>query len=149
MSEHTRSEFEPTYPLESHQAPSPNIELLRKTVEWVEFQELLTADNPEREWNQQHWIFRNGAGWSCETTMCFAGKIAMDDGWEPLWGFCNGNPNSAPTVVKNDMVGGVQDVATELLGLDPFNDYHIRLFAAHNTAADIRHIAEVIAGEKL
>lgn len=134
----------------------PNIPLLRKMVEWVEEQDQLTEN---REWYQGNWVAvdLNGmpvnwwADWEqaaglhkvdyCGTAYCVAGKVAEMHGWESVEGSSR---------IYNKATGafsGVGTVARELLGLTETQSH--LLFAASNTAADIRRVAETIAGEKL
>lgn len=121
-----------------------NIPLLRKAVEWAEAE----AAKPWElcEWNQQDTIrppenvlpsFRDlQAGVSvsaqkaaeCGTCFCVAGYVvAVIDG--PAW---------RDSRMKR---------AAEHLGLN--DDDAWDLFAANNTIADVRRIAESIAGERL
>lgn len=122
-----------------------NIPLLRKTVEWVEEQDTLSPrTNPERVWNQRTWyesialgdIF--GLGWSCGTAMCFAGKVAIEAGWEPV---------GQSHVKRGEVLMHIDDAARLELGISE-NDSEY-LFEGDNTAEDIRRIAENIAGERL
>ena len=126
---------------------TPNIPLLRKMVEWVEEQAQLTEN---REWYQADWIVApseylgladEAENW-CGTACCVAGKVALMDGWKPA--FFSG---LATTVTKDGEYREVKEVAAELLGIP---DYGVHpLFDGNNTAADIRRIAEEIAGEPL
>jgi hypothetical protein len=130
---------------------TPNIPLLRKVVEWVEWQEQLIEG---REWYQGAWYEKmDEANWCwCQTAMCVAGKVAWDEGWRPI--FSEGE-SSAQYVVKDEMREYVEDVAADLLGIEPEVDYpnlgltNYPLFAPGNNASDIRRIAEEIAGERL
>lgn len=111
-----------------------NVPLLRKMVKWVEEQEALPRDR--REWRQDWWAQPA----PCGTAYCVAGKIATDAGH---------------TVDRYN--GHIEDgrhaaaVARQLLRASSHNrdNKHGYLFAAHNTAADIRRIAEHMAGERL
>lgn len=114
-----------------------NIPLLRKVVEWVEEQEALSTG--KRQWKQMIWFERNN--W-CGTRCCVAGKVALLEGWEPVW-----EENETARVEKDGEVQGVALVARDLLGLNSFQAD--RLFAARNTAADVRYYAEQLAGERL
>lgn len=128
-----------------------NIPLLRKAVEWVEYQDALPIE--QREWFQGEWV--DADGWrfedlaekevieeseasvlksSCGTAYCVAGYIGQ---------------SLESAYAASDTYEGVHvsDFAAEALGLD-FHE-HVALFSAYNTAADIREIAEEIAGEKL
>lgn len=114
-----------------------NVPLLRKVVEWVESQELI-GPQAGREWYQGTWFGIGLEGWSCGTAMCIAGKLALDDGWTPVNG---------AIVRKAGTEAAVHVVAARLLGIDPYSD--ISLFYGSNTAADIRALAEALAGERL
>jgi hypothetical protein len=132
---------------------SPDVPLLRKTVEWVEEQEALTES---REWDQGSWYAAAYEEPWCGTVYCVAGKIALDHGWKP----CHFLPE-AENWVKDGEVRDIEELASEILGLrvciaersgfaacDP--DQHDQaLFHGDNTAADVRRIAERIAGERL
>lgn len=135
-----------------------NIPLLRKTVEWVEEQETLPIQL--REWQQGSW-FRQvteeelkyeygvelvaNAPW-CDTTMCFAGKIAWDAGWKPVWT----SEHEAARCEKNGEIKDVSHVAAELLGIPHPEDWSdIELFDAGRSAATLRYLAEDLAGEAL
>lgn len=120
--------------------PIPNIPLLRKAVEWVEAQDALPEH--ERQWLQAMyvlpaeapgtWLARLRATYnrpaSCGTCYCVAGKIQHD---------LTGSENEVTA----------RRVAMEALGLT--DDQAFALFAGGNTAADVRRIAEDIAGERL
>lgn len=127
----------------NYPTPTPNVPLLRKMVEWVEEQAALPSK--KRSWHQGVWTAIKGhrdfkKSWSCDTAMCLAGKVAMDDGWLPdLNLFGDG------WVEKDGVRQPVWWVADKLLGLD---DGH-ELYDGENNAADIRRIAEHIAGERL
>lgn len=115
-----------------------NIPLLRKMVEWVEEQELLTEG---REWSQRFWF--SDRSWDqgfCDTAFCMAGKLVIDDGWLP-------SDDHGPTIHKDGQDAYIGAVAANLLELE-FSDAW-GLFSPSNTAADIRLIAEEIAGEPL
>lgn len=128
--------------------PTPNIPLLRKMVEWVEEQAQLTEN---REWYQAAWIvvpseyswLRDEAENWCGTAYCVAGKVALMDGWKPAT-FRSGMTYA---VTKDGEYREVKEVAAGLLGI-PGHGSH-PLFRGNNTAADIRRIAEEIAGEPL
>jgi hypothetical protein len=143
--------------MNDNDSPTVNIPLLRKAVEWVEFQ----ASLPEidREWDQSRYITssdlrarilievtHNGDDFSqyypqlaaisnhCGTAYCVAGYIGQmhDERYK-----------------YEDQIGGthVSTYAMDLLGIDK-DDGHA-LFMGDNTAADVRRIAERIAGEPL
>lgn len=142
-----------------------NIPMLRKAVEWVEEQDKLPKI--ESRWNQGQWltdanVVLNDAAlealggpewfWSatyspqtlrekrkelehlCGTAYCVAGYVAqLHDERYAVSAEVEGNHS--------------QDVARRVLGLSA--DQADRLFYGENTAADVRRIAEEIAGEKL
>jgi hypothetical protein len=143
-----------------------NIPLLRKAVEWVEEQDKLPE--AEREWDQTTWAsarFTNpndpdsiydermlGSGdyymsWDeiqklaeqrglkCGTAYCVAGWIGQqtDSAYKLSWN----PPGKLP----------VDDFAADVLGLTA--EQADELFDEDNSAADVRSIAEGIAGEKL
>jgi hypothetical protein len=139
----------------------PNIPLLRKYVEWVEEQ----AQLPElhREWHQGWWIvdveernrYREATNSSrgqfrdpnvCGTAYCVAGKVVTDAGYKPVYSFTFGTGNIGE-VADGEETYGISELASELLGVT-YEDGN-RLFASHNTAQDIRKVAEEIAGERL
>jgi hypothetical protein len=130
-----------------------NIPLLRKAVEWAEVE---AAKPPElREWEQNWWVltpeerakrreyaeesgdpdyyapFEVAAYYKapeCGTAYCIAGFVAAHEG-------------STETGMR------VQDVACDALGI--YTQEAEALFASQNTIADVRRIAEEIAGERL
>lgn len=112
-----------------------NIPLLRKAVEWVEDE----AQKPavERQWDQSTWI----VGYGCGTTYCVAGYVAMlgDEryGDSRLWVDVDGDGNEIHC----------SDFAQRELGIS--NAEAAELFFADNSAADVRRIAEQIAGGPL
>lgn len=130
-----------------------NIPLLRKGVEWVEEQEALPVMT--RQWMQDMWVTSEEdrvacltGETGCGTAYCLAGWVAMQ---------------KYPELAEIDFawVNGKylrsSDVAAEELGLPGYGvapeQYETsclhKLFSPHNTAADIRRIAEELAGEKL
>lgn len=134
--------------------PEVNISLLRKAVEWVEWQDALAK--PKRQWDQAVWVwFKTKKGtlmkdrrrvaqvvqsnkWECQTVMCLAGFVALEGGWKPT--------TQDGEVTKDGEVRAVPMVAEELLGIRNFNP---GLFNGENDARDIRRIAEQLAGERL
>lgn len=121
----------------------PNVPLLRKMVEWVEEQDALPE---EKEWYQGTWFFTKfhpeEAEW-CDSAMCVAGKVAVDDGWVPRVV----PPHFTGEVIKGEKRENVWVVAAWLLGLEM--EVADVLFNGDNEAHDIRRIAEEIAGERL
>lgn len=120
-----------------------DVPLLRKVVEWVEWQDALYEG---KEWYQGTWFYQSffveETEW-CDSAMCVAGKVATDAGWMPTmvasyYDSC---------VVKDGEKRLVWDVAAELLGLE--QEVADTLFDGDNEAHDIRRIAEGIAGERL
>jgi hypothetical protein len=143
-----------------------NIPLLRKAVEWAEAE----AAKPEidRQWAQRRWVTtpeerardfaEDGIGLSyreaaetlaphCGTAYCIAGYVGQL--LEPRYA----------TSVTVDGVH-VSEFAAEALGIDtsgsrmwhdPYEGQVVvpDLFEEDNTAADVRRIAEEIAGERL
>lgn len=126
-------------------AAEVNIPLLRKAVEWAEAE---AAKPPELcEWQQSMWITprgdepfsvpkyigtlttsQRGRSRECGTCFCVAGFVQFQ----------------ADGIVTED----VADRAAELLGLSGDAQTH-PLFTAFNTIADVRRIAESLAGERL
>lgn len=129
-----------------------NIPLLRKAVEWVESQAALPG--AEREWHQEIWFISAEdthlyTAWgkrlaeqalpSCGTACCVAGWVASQE--EPLIYHHQSN------MYYNRKGEEPAIAAARLLGLTDSQADH--LFSASNSAADIRRIAEGIAGETL
>ena len=107
-------------------APTPDVPLLRRAVGWVESE----AAKPweVREWQQQFWRSYHPF---CGTVYCVAGYVDHIAG-------------------RDTNFDTIADSARQLLGLTGREGK--ALFAAHNTAADVRRIAEDIAaraGERL
>lgn len=135
---------------------NPDVPRLRKYTEWVE--EQATLPEYKRQWNQEFFaltedmLTRQDVWWfgatalevlqaathECGSVCCVAGKVAMDDGWAPLPG---------NQVVRDGVVRHPFHVAKEALGLN--ERQATELFAASNTAEDVRRVAEWIAGERL
>lgn len=125
----------------------PNIPLLRKMVEWAEEQERLTFDRDQRQWAQASWfgkLYRGGRAdeW-CNTTCCIAGKVALIEGWEPVFD----DDGYADSVTLDGETRLVAEIAARTLGLNAHQA--IDLFKSTNTARDVRIVAERIAGERL
>lgn len=129
----------------------PNIPLLRKTVEWVEEQEelLRRVDDGETDvlslvhWDQETWYEETSI---CGAVYCFAGKIALDEGWVPT---LKQRPDTSFSLlmIKDDEVRQVSQIAADALGISFYQAEP--LFNGGNSAARIREVAEGIAGEKL
>lgn len=118
-----------------------NVPLLRKAVEWVEEQAALP--DVDREWNQEFWYLPAGSHFAetgCGTTYCVAGYVALVSGWKPF------DFHMAEDELSKQVVD-VPLIARQLLGIDLFQAEE--LFRAYNTAADVRGVAEAIAGEAL
>jgi len=147
-----------------------DIPLLRKVVEWAETEEKLTKD---REWFQGAWVreetfpiaataYQSGdvasqtTPW-CKTTMCIAGKIALDAGWKPMMsrdprdredtGVMDGSAFYADFATKDGASREIRSIAVEELDITLREAF--KLFEGGNDAADIRTFAEEIAGERL
>jgi hypothetical protein len=121
-----------------------NIPLLRKAVEWAETE---AAKPPELcEWNQGSWVAvvdpmdrqEIGTGYTtkslgkaqeCGTCFCVAGYVVE-------------------VVDGRTHVDLIPDRAAELLGIDMY-EAMAGLFSTDNTIADVRRIAEDLAGERL
>ena len=140
----------------------PNIPLLRKYVEWVEWQDTLPKHSDQREWDQNNWFRkiirrvkheepqpRDAQGRFmeyqepnlCQTKCCVAGRVVLDAG------FTMGNGGTIKKTPKGqeEWKGrGCSELANHILGLSEHN-----LFSASNTAQDVRRIAEGLAGERL
>lgn len=116
--------------------PMPDIPLLRKAVEWVEWQ--ATVPEEHREWDQGVWIINATVnGRDCGTCYCVAGKVCEDSGLNVM-------------ALADESFHAVPDAAQELLGLTRAERYD--LFKTENSAADVRAAAESIAarvGERL
>lgn len=117
----------------------PNIERLAEVVRWVEAE----AERPEdeRQWRQSEWIRE---AW-CGTQVCVAGKAALLAGWKPVF---DAGSNFATTVRRGPAESHVWDAAVEALGLMDDGDANA-LFSGGNDAADVRRIAEDLAGQPL
>lgn len=87
----------------------PNTELLKELVEWVEHQDSLPVEDPERKWNQHAWAaikeeliqYTQDSGYLgrivleikeesrdpnvCGTAYCVAGKVVVDAGYKFLF----------------------------------------------------------------
>ena len=113
-----------------------NIPLLRKAVEWVEEQDRLPEQ--QRQWNQWNFVELESdrIDGGCGTAYCVAGYIGA---------LVDARFTNTSLIETEDGAMHVADVAEDALGLP---DRH-GLFQCNNTAADIRRIAEGIAGERL
>lgn len=125
-----------------------NIPLLRKAIEWIEEQDALPRE--VRQWDQGNWVtpesdrVEMGYAPGCGTAYCVAGWIAKEI-----------HPELADTneaLIDGKFVS-TQQVAGQALGL-PLESCGCccednNLFYSLNTAADVRRIAEELAGEKL
>src|SRR5690349_13472990 len=129
-----------------------NIPLLRKAVEWAEGK---AAKPPELcEWEQQRYVvypteaearengiygettITRGRSPECGTCFCIAGWVAYQ---------AAGNRDYADAFDIASTALGLDDLDAEIDGIPP----HVALFSASNTIADVRRIAEEIAGERL
>lgn len=123
-------------------APTPNVPLLRKTLEHIE--------HHPKEWNQ--------AEWRCGSGMCFAGWACTFDGGQ--WAFDAANPGVqgvqdlliaepedaafAWTVADRSVVH-TEERAIRVLGLT--DDQADALFAGSNTLDDLRRMVAGLCGE--
>lgn len=134
--------------LNTDNEPTVNIPLLRKAVEWVEAEE--ARPYREREWNQATWYLERSdtaqaEGW-CGTACCVAGWVGLNSPDVAMERDEEGELTNRVTYHGGHSVH-VADYARMQLGLtDAEAD---ELFAGANAAADIRRIAEEIAGEAL
>lgn len=126
----------------TNQIPKVNVPLLRKAVEWVEEQAALPVET--RTWFQGDWVVTearrlrdHGHSAGCGTSYCVAGWVASQAYPELA---------DSQSALVGDEVLYTSEVAAELLGL---TSYDHTLFWGGNSAADIRRIAEELAGEKL
>ena len=155
--------------------PPLNVPLLRKMVDWVKEQSTLAED--DRDWNQEAWAFRHhldqikldqdwiklDQDWikvlnakrdvldpMCGTSVCVAGKIALDAGWDFDFGDGDVSGRVAEWAKKGDEYQRIEHIAMRELGInDAQADY---LFGSDNEAEDIEQIAEEFAeaaGERL
>lgn len=97
-----------------------NVELLRQELTWL-------AEHPERH-NQNEWVGHpllvgypepertrpaHGEDWTCQTTGCLAGWVAVHLGWMPLWGqYPDG------TLTRGGIEQHASTIASLALGLD-------------------------------
>ena len=139
--------------IEADNAPTPNVPLLRKVVEWVEAED--NKPYMQREWLQADWMRRRtteeqAKGW-CGTACCVAGWVGMhSDVAQPQLVH---NPRtgemdySGMMEYPDGLLVHVEDYAQHVLGL---NDVQAgALFAGGNGPATIRKLAEEFAGEAL
>lgn len=108
----------------------PNIEALRDAVEWVEREDAKRQRGEPSEWCQRTWF--------CGSAYCVAVYIALKHGYSRAYG----------RAVERD--GKACSVFHAALGILKIMRYECwRMVDANNTAADIRRIAEEIAGCEL
>lgn len=114
-----------------------NIPLLRKAVEWAEAE----AAKPEwaREWDQGAWWVdaRFDTARDCKTAFCIAGWTCFADG-------ADRDPRFTSILADGTQVS---TYAAHALGLTEVQA--AALFDGGNQIADVRRIAEDIAGERL
>lgn len=131
-------------------APTPNVALLRKAVEWVEAEAALPMT--QRQWEQGSWFRPREVEATnfCGTACCVAGWVGLnsDEVQPQVEQDVYGNDRYTDRVeYPSGLVVHVSDYAQHALGLtDAQAD---RLFAGGNTATVIREVAEQIAGEPL
>lgn len=130
--------------------PTLNIPLLRKLVEWAETQEKLGELS---HWKQSWWArilpsatdddMVEGVDY-CGTSFCAAGFVSYIEGWRPVLN----SEGYADDARRGGEKRAIRDIATDALGIDV--DDASRLFhGGISTAAELRDIAEDIAGERL
>jgi len=116
-----------------------NVPLLRKTLEWAYEQHLKAERGEPSEWNQSNWILTT----ECGTVCCIAGKITIDAGWTPVWGFVGGGEvvrrDGISDDVSDDVSSYASDVATRELGLTEGQAQ--LLFSGANTIEDLYSLA--------
>jgi hypothetical protein len=141
----------------NYDSPTPNIPLLRKAVEWVEYQASLPMI--DREWEQARYITKP----DLRARMLIEVNHDREDfeQYYPQLAAIKNHCGTAYCVAAyigqmyneeykySDQIGDqhVSQYAMGLLGIDG-DDAHA-LFMGDNTAADVRRIAERIAGEPL
>jgi len=120
---------------------SPNVDLLQRTLAHIEA-------HPE-QWDQNHW----GIETDCGTAYCFAGAAVVLSDLPLDWDLDEdefGDPEITANMIGEGAPEGfrfrsIRWVAKELLGLN--EGQSDKLFHAHNTLDDLRHIvAELIDG---
>lgn len=128
----------------------PNVPLLRKVVEWVEWQDKLDQKDPERTWNQLVWAaYGESVEMECGTAYCVAGMVVQNAGYkfsmDPDHPFRDAEGCFDPAEPKK--IYPISIMAAKILGLAEYEAQD--LFQAQNSATDIRRTAELIAGERL
>lgn len=106
------------------------------------------------EHNQSEWIAvherRERRGWFRRprvvrtTTACLAGRLALLDGWQPVWTVFFDGHATAGSVEKDGVVRAVSDVAQEILGMTDDALFKSNLFMATRSLADLQHERDVL-----
>lgn len=80
------------------------------------------------------------------TAACLAGRLALLDGWQPVWSRFFDGYTTADSVEKGGVVRAVSDVAQEILGLADHAYFETsgNLFMATRSLADLRHERDVL-----
>ena len=132
---------------------SLNVPLLRKVVSWVLEQDQLALD--DREWNQGSWAVldrgllerlqatRDKFDPMCGTSMCVAGKIAHEEGWDFEFPDEQVAYEGVEYATKDGVTERISIIARDALGLDVdrYGDGP-PLFDGSNSAKDIENIAK-------
>ena len=106
------------------------------------------------EWNQNIWLQKNG-----KTCGCFAGRVLLLEGLEPVWVLDQASDGSdfflADEVLFNGVRRYVPDLAEDLLGerfywhnLDTEDERAENLFNGRNTIEDLERLVLLIFGER-
>jgi hypothetical protein len=143
------------------QESNPDIPMLRKAVEWVEFQAELPAI--DREWRQESYLTRardhavslvHAAIYGTKHARNMNGLAQVVEQVEPHCGtaYCVAGYVAAQVdrrYIENDTVDGVHSsvVAVQALGIN--HEQARDLFHGSNSARMVRQVAERIAGERL
>lgn len=113
------------------QRANVNVPLLRKAVEWAEAEAARPVD--ECRWDQTTWVSHT----ECGTSYCIAGYVAQLV--DPRFTYHD-------NVIEDGEDETSASVAEKALGL---SGSMVVLFRGSNSIADVRAIAEAIAGEPL
>jgi hypothetical protein len=99
---------------------SPNLDLIDDVMDHI--------DTHPEEWDQERWF--------CGTAACFAGRAALMDGWEIVYGWGE--------IRKNGERRFAEGLAEDILGLS--YDQSQRLFHPGNTLDDLHSMVKQIHG---
>lgn len=104
-----------------------NTEVADLAIKWI-------IENPEQ--HNQRWFAYHAP--SCGTTLCFAGVVAMQAGWELDWRVPRSYEGGVVTtrVTRNGRCRTIRDVATDLLDIDA--DEATALFMDAQTLSQVR-----------